>query len=143
MTLKGETSMTIQPYLFFDGRCEEAIDFYRRTIDAKVTHVMRFKDVPNACSPGQQHGDKVMHAAIEVGGATVLASDGECHGKPNFNGFGLSLNAPSDSEAERLFGALSDGGAVQMPLTQTFFASKFGMVKDRFGVTWMVVAGSA
>jgi PhnB protein len=135
--------MSIQPYLFFDGRCEEAIDFYRRTIDAKVTQVTRFKDVPNACSPGKQHDDKVMHASIQIGGATVLASDGECQGKPNFDGFGLSLNAPNDSETERLFGALSDGGAVRMPLTQTFFASKFGMVKDRFGVTWMVLTGAA
>ena len=135
--------MTIQPYLFFDGRCEEAIDFYRRTIDAKVTQLMRFKDVPNACSPGTQHENKVMHVSLQIGGTTVLASDGECHGKPSFDGFGLSLSAPNDSETERLFGALSDGGAVKMPLTPTFFASKFGMVKDRFGVTWMVLTGAA
>jgi len=135
--------MTIQPYLFFDGRCEEAIDFYRRTIDARVTQLMRFKDVPNACSPGTQQENKIMHASLQVRGATILASDGECQGKANFDGFGLSLQAPNDSEAERLFGALSDGGAVRMPMTKTFFASKFGMVKDRFGVTWMVLAGGA
>ena len=135
--------MMIQPYLFFDGRCEEAIDFYRGAIDAKVTHIMRFKDVPNACSPGQQNENKIMHAAVQIGGTTVLASDGECRGNPSFDGFGLSLNAPNDTEAERQFGALADGGAVITPLTKTFFASKFGMVKDRFGVTWMVVAGSA
>ena len=135
--------MTIQPYLFFDGRCEEAIEFYRRTIDAKVTHLMRFKDMPNACSPGQQHDQKVMHASLQIGGTTVLASDGECHGSPNFEGFGLSLYAANDSDAERLFGALSDGGAVRMPLAQSFFASKFAIVKDRFGVTWMVPTGAA
>ena len=136
--------MTIQPYLFFDGRCEEPIDFYRRTINAKVTHLMRFKDAPCPNLPdAKAKENKVMHAAFEIGGATVLASDGECQGEPVFNGFGLSLYAPNDSEAERLFGALSDGGAVQMPMSKTFFASKFGMVKDRFGVTWMVLTGAA
>jgi PhnB protein len=136
--------LTIQPYLFFDGRCEEALDFYRRALDAKVTPIMRFKDAPCPNLPdAKANENKVMHAAFQIGDATVLASDGQCHGKPNFDGFGLSLFAPSESEAERLFGALSEDGAVQMPMTKTFFASKFGMVKDRFGVTWMVLAGAA
>ena len=137
--------MTIQPYLFFNGRCEEAIDFYRSAIEAKVTHLMRFKDVPP--SPDNPNADankdKVMHVAFQIGDTTILASDGECQGTPNFQGFGLSLNAASDAEAERLFGALSDGGAVRMPLGKTFFASRFGMVKDRFGVLWMIIAGTA
>lgn len=135
--------MTIQPYLFFNGRCEEAIDFYRRAIDAKVTHIMRFKDAPCPNMPNAEaNQNKVMHAAVQIGGTTVLASDGECRGNPTFDGFGLSLNASSDGEAERLYGALGDGGAVVMPLSETFFASKFGLVKDRFGITWMVVAGA-
>ncbi len=136
--------MQIQPYLFFDGRCEEAIDFYRRTIDAKVTHLIRFRDVPGQnCSPGPVNENKVMHAALRIGETTILASDGQCQEKPSFEGFSLSLNAADDGEAQRLFSVLSEGGAVQMPLSKTFFASQFGMVKDRFGLTWMVVAGSA
>jgi len=137
--------MQIQPYLFFKGRCEEAIEFYRTTLDARVTHVIRFKDAP----PGPDmrnavaNENKIMHAAFQIGDTTILASDGDCSGSPNFAGFGLSLNAASDNDAQRLFGALSDGGTVQMPLGKTFFASSFGMVKDRFGVSWMIVAGAA
>ena len=101
--------------------------------------IVMFREVINA----DANKDKVMHAAFQIGDTTILASDGECQGTPNFQGFGLSLNAASDAEAERLFGALSDGGAVRMPLGKTFFASRFGMVKDRFGVLWMIIAGAA
>jgi PhnB protein len=134
--------MQIQPYLFFDGRCEEAIEFYRKALGAKVEMLMRFKDSPQPCPegmipPGSEN--KVMHASIKVGDAMLLASDGQCSGSPSFEGFSLSLDAPSDAEAERLFKALSDGGQVRMPLGETFFASRFGMVADRFGVSWMVI----
>ena len=130
--------MQIEPYLFFDGRCEEALDFYRRAIGAEVTTLMRFNQSPDPqmCAPGT--GDKVMHASFRVGGSTVLASDGRCQGKPSFQGFALSLTARDPAEAERLFAALGEGGQVQMPLTKTFFSSRFGMVADRFGVSWMV-----
>ena len=133
--------MQVQPYLFFDGRCEEAIEFYRRALGAEVTMLMRFKDGPPAegCGPGvAPPGDKVMHANLRVGDSTVLVSDGRCEGRPNFQGFSLSLTVPNDAAAERLFAALSDGGQVQMPLTKTFFSSRFGMVADRFGVSWMI-----
>ena len=133
--------MQVQPYLFFDGRCEEAVEFYRSALGAEVTMLMRFKDNPDpqaagACQPGAE--DKVMHLSLRIGNTTVLASDGRCLGQPNFQGFALSLTVSDDDEAERLFAALADGGQVQMPLTKTFFSSRFGMVADRFGVSWMI-----
>jgi PhnB protein len=133
--------MQIQPYLFFDGRCEEAIDFYRRAVGAEPTMLMRFKDSPEPHQPGMippGAENKVMHAAIRVGDTTVMASDGRCQGKPNFQGFALSLTVANAAEADRLFAALGDGGQVQMPLAKTFFSPRFGMVADRFGVSWMV-----
>jgi PhnB protein len=136
--------MQIQPYLFFDGRCEEAIEFYRRTLGAEVTMLMRFKEAPpqpagaSGCAPAPGTENKVMHAAIRIGETTVLVSDGRCGGQPNFQGFALSLQPANDAEAARLFAALSDGGEVRMPLGKTFFAASFGMVADRFGVSWMV-----
>ena len=128
--------MKIQPYLFFEGRCDEAVAFYRAALGAEVTMLMRFKEGPQPCAPGSE--EKVMHASLRIGDTTVLVSDGRCGGKPGFQGFALSLTVPSDAEAERLFAAVSDGGQVQMPLTKTFFTTRFGMVADRFGVLWMV-----
>ena len=130
--------MQVQPYLFFDGRCDEAVEFYRKALGAEVTMLMRFKDSPDPgmCPAGAQ--DKVMHASLRIGDSTVLASDGRCEGRPSFEGFALSLTVPDDAAAERLFAALGDGGQVQMPLAKTFFASRFGMVADRVGVSWMV-----
>jgi PhnB protein len=132
-------SRIIQPYLFFDGRCEEALDFYRRALGAEVTMLARFKDSPDPtmCPPGA--GEKVMHASFRIGETTVLASDGRCTGVPAFQGFSLSLTVPDEAEAERLFTLLGDGGQVQMPLTKTFFSPRFGMVADRFGVSWMIL----
>jgi PhnB protein len=131
--------MPLQPYLFFDGRCEEAIEFYRDKLGAEVTMLMRFKDAPGPASMIPAGGEnKVMHAHFRIGGTDMLASDGRCQGTPQFQGFSLSLTAASDDEAERMFTALSDGGNVQMPLSKTFFSSRFGMVADRFGVPWMV-----
>jgi PhnB protein len=128
--------MQIQPYLFFEGRCEEAVEFYRAALGAEMTMLMRYKESPEPCSSGS--GEKVLHASLRIGDATVLVSDGRCGGKPSFQGFALSLTVSSDAEAERLFAALGDGGQVQMPLTKTFFSTRFGMVADRFGVSWMV-----
>lgn len=135
--------MQVQPYLFFDGRCEEAIEFYKKAVGAQVGMMMRFKDAPpDACPEGAFPAgteNKVMHAALQVGGTTVMASDGRNTGKPNFQGFALSLDAKDEAEAKRLFDALADGGQVQMPLDKTFFAKAFGMVADKFGVGWMVI----
>jgi PhnB protein len=131
--------MQVQPYLFFDGRCEEAIEFYRKTLGAEVTMLMRFKDNPEPMPGKAPPGDKVMHSSFRIGDTTVMASDGNCMGKPSFQGFSLSITARDDAEAKRLFAALSDGGQVQMPLAKTFFSPAFGMVADRFGVSWMVI----
>jgi PhnB protein len=137
--------MLIQPYLFFDGRCEEAFDFYRRTLDAEVTMLMRFKEAPEPSPPGMLppgSENKIMHGALRLGDTTVMASDGNCQGKPSFQGFSLSLSVPDEVEAERLFAALAEGGQVQMPMTKTFFAPRFGMVADRFGVSWMLIVAT-
>ena len=135
--------MQVQPYLFFDGRCEEAAEFYQGALGAEVTMLMRFKDSPEPqeqdCMVPPGAGDKVMHAELRIGDATVLVSDGRCQGRPSFEGFSLSLTVPHAAEAERLFAALADGGRVQMPLGETFFSPRFGMVADRFGVPWMIV----
>ena len=140
-TAKNGSAKIVQPYLFFDGRCEEALEFYRRALGAEVTALIRFKDSPEppqpgACPPGS--GDKVMHASFKIGEAALMASDGRCQGKSNFEGFSLSLTVPDEDQAERLFTALGEGGQVQMPLTKTFFSPRFGMVADRFGVSWMI-----
>ena len=130
--------MQIQPYLFFEGRCQEAVEFYRRAVGAEVTALMRYKESPDPgmIQPGSE--DKVMHASFRVGETTVMASDGRCVGQPSFQGFALSLTVSKESEAERLFSALVEGGQVIMPLTKTFFSPRFGMTTDRFGVSWMV-----
>ncbi len=130
--------MQVQPYLFFDGRCEEALEFYRRALGAEVQMLMRFKDNPEPQANPAGAADKVMHTSFRIGDTTVMASDGRCQGQPSFQGFSLSLTARDDAEAERLFAALADGGQVQMPLAKTFFSSRFGMVADRFGVSWMI-----
>jgi PhnB protein len=131
--------MLVQPYLFFDGRCEEALEFYKRALGAEVTMLMRFKDNPEPQANPTGAEDKVMHTSFRIGETTVMGSDGRCQGRPSFQGFALSLTAPNDAEAERLFAALAEGGQVQMPLAKTFFSSRFGMVADRFGVPWMIV----
>jgi PhnB protein len=133
--------MLVQPYLSFDGRCEEALTFYRKALGAEVAMLMRFKDMPDPqpgmITPGSE--EKVMHATLRIGETTVMASDGRCQGKPSFQGFSLSITAANEAEADRVFAALSDGGQVGMPLGKTFFSPRFGMVADRFGVNWMVI----
>ena len=130
---------TVQPYIFFDGKCEEALDFYKSAIGATVDMMMRFKEAPDQSQMQPNTGEKVMHAAFHVGTTQVLASDGHCAGKPSFQGFGLALNAKNDTEAEKLFTAVGTGGQVLQPLTKTFFSPRFGMLTDRFGVMWMVL----
>lgn len=137
--------MLVQSYLFFNGRCEEAVNFYRKALGAEVTMMMRFKENPepmgDGCGPSGVPipGENIMHASFKIGETEVMASDGMGGGKPEFKGFSLSLTAASDAEAKRLFDALADGGKVEMPLTKTFYASSFGMLADRFGVSWMVI----
>lgn len=129
----------VQPYLFFGGRCEEALEFYRKALGAEVQMLMRFKESPEPM-PGMPDcfDDKVMHASVRIGETVLMASDGRCEGQVNFEGFSLSITVADEAEAERVFGALGDGGVVVMPLEKTFWAPKFGMLADRFGVGWMV-----
>ncbi len=131
--------MPVTPYLFFDGRCEEAIEFYKKTLGAEVSMMMRFKESPDKtmCTPGSEN--KIMHACIKIGDAPVMCSDGRNQGKPKFEGFSLSINPKDEADAARTFTALSEGGQAQMPLSKTFFAKSFGMVADRFGVGWMII----
>jgi PhnB protein len=136
--------MHVTPYLFLDGRCEEALDFYKKTLDAKVEMMMRFKESPEPAQPGMcppGSDNKIMHACMRIGDTAVMASDGRCTGQPEFKGFALSVDAKDETDADRKFNALSQGGQVHMPLGETFFAKRFGMVADRFGVGWMIIAG--
>lgn len=130
--------MTIQPYLFFNGRCEEAIAFYKEALGAEVMMLLRFKQAPDQSMIRPDNAEKIMHARLRIGDATVLLSDGMCTGEQNFEGFSLSLTVADVEEADRRFTALADGGQVRMPLDRTFFSPRFGMVADKFGVGWMV-----
>ena len=133
--------MKVQPYLFFNGRCEEAVEYYRKALGAKVEMMMRNKESPEPAPPGMLppgSENKVMHASMQIGETLVMASDGMCSGVPDFKGFSLSIDAPDAATAERYFNALGDGGTVQMPLGKTFWSPLFGMVTERFGVGWMV-----
>lgn len=135
--------MQIEPYLFFDGRAEEAVEFYKRALGAEVEMLMRFKESPEPASfpPGGE--DKVMHMSLKIGGQRLMGSDGHCQGAPKFAGMSLSLTVADEAEAKRTFNALAEGGEVQMPLAKTFFSPSFGMVADRFGVGWMVIVEPA
>jgi len=133
--------MKVQPYLAFEGRCDEAIAFYKNAVGAKVEMLMRFKDAPDPSMVSPGNADKVMHAALRAGDTMLLMSDGRCTGSTNFHGIALALSVPTEADAERVFGALSDGGKVNMPLQKTFFSPRFGMLADKFGVGWMVLVG--
>ena len=131
----------VQPYLFFDGRCEEAIEFYKKALGAEVQSMMRFQEVPgpegaSQAPPGS--ANKIMHAMLRIGESTMLASDGQCSGKTNFGGITMALQVKDAAEAEKMFAALADGGQVQMPLAETFWSPRFGMLQDKFGVGWMI-----
>jgi PhnB protein len=134
-------NLFIQPYLFFNGSCEEAIEFYCKALGAEVEMMMRFKESPEPPPPGAVPPgveNKIMHSCFRIGQTTVMASDGDSTDKPSFQGFSLSLSVPNQAEADRAFNALADGGQVKMPLAKTFFSPRFGMVADRFGIGWMI-----
>lgn len=131
--------MHVQPYLSFEGRCEEALNFYRQALGAEINMMMRFRDAPDQSMVTAGSEDKIMHASFIVGGTSLMASHGRCGGKSVFQGINLSLEADDDASAEAMFTALGQGGQVQMPMATTFFASRFGIVADKFGVSWMVM----
>jgi PhnB protein len=134
--------MKVESYLFFEGRCEEALQFYAKALGARIGMVMRYKEAPEQPSEGMVapgSDEKIMHADFTVGDTRIMASDGGCSGNAQFGGFSLAIACRTPDEADRCFNALADGGQVQMPLGQTFFSPRFGMVQDKFGVGWMVV----
>jgi len=136
----------IQPYLFFNGSCEQAIEFYGKALGAEVQMLMRFKDSPEPHPPGTVppgHENKIMHASFRIGSTVLMASDGCGTEKANFQGFSLSLSVPNEAAADRTFAALSAGGQVRMPLTKTFWSPRFGMLEDRFGIGWMITVNEA
>ncbi|MGO4416259.1 VOC family protein [Cupriavidus sp. KB_39] len=141
-------SKKVQSYLFFDGRAEEAAEFYKTALGAKVEMLLRFRDNPEpqdaspGCGPGAGNDDKVMHMALQIGDTTIMASDGDCKGQTAFQGFALSITVPDAATVDKTIGALSAGGNVVMPAMKTFFSERFGMVADKFGVTWMVLVAS-
>jgi len=134
--------MNVEPYLSFEGRCEEALNFYQKVLGAEVTVMMRFSESPEPCDPGMVppgSENKILHATFRIGKATLMASDGGCVGATKFEGISLALSVADTAAAEKVFAALADGGQVQMPLMKTFFSPSFGIVNDKFGVSWMVV----
>lgn len=136
----------IQPYLFYNGRCEEAVEFYRQALGAEVEMMMRFRESPEPPPPGTVppgFDSKIMHCSFRVGTTTIMASDGCSADKAAFQGFSLSLSVASEAEADRVFAALAEGGQVRMPLDKTFWSPRFGMVEDRFGVGWMIMVPGA
>jgi PhnB protein len=141
-----QDSRIIQPYLFFNGSCEQALEFYRKALGAEVLMTMRYKESPEPHPPGMippGFENKIMHTSFRVGETTVMASDGCSLEKANFQGFSLSLSLPNEAEADRVFAALADGGQVRMPLSKTFWSPRFGMLEDRFGLGWMISVTSA
>ena len=134
----SNSNTSVQPYLLFNGRCEEALEFYRNALGAEVEMLSRFKDAPDPgmTQPGMEN--KVMHASFRVGETLLMASDGGGGGQPRFEGFSLSILVPDEEKADKVFKALASGGKITMPLEKTFWAPKFGMLEDRFGVGWMV-----
>ena len=135
----------VQPYLFFNGSCEQAVEFYRKALGARVEMMMRYKESPEPPQPGMVppgFENKIMHTSFRIGETTVMASDSCSADKLNFQGFFLSLSVPNEAEADRAFAALAEGGQVRMPLAKTFWSPRFGMVADRFGIGWMISVAS-
>lgn len=131
----------IEPYLFYNGRCEEALEFYKKVLGAEVQMLMRFKESPELPPPGMVppgFENKIMHSSFRVGKTTIMASDGCEADKASFEGFSLAVSVATEAEADRVFGALSAGGQVKMPLNKTFWSPRFGMLEDKFGIAWMV-----
>lgn len=131
--------MQINPYLDFDGRCEEALEFYRTNVGAEIGMTMRFDDNADAMKAHPESKGKILHSAFKIGGNALFASDADCKGKPEFQGISLSITVTNQEQAEKIFSGLSNGGSVTMPLSQTFFAKSYGQVKDKFGIAWMVM----
>ena len=129
----------VEPYLFFAGRCDDALEYYRLHLGAEIGMVMRFSQNPGptGCPLPENWGDKVMHASFTIGASRLMGSDGMVESMPK-DGHCMSLTLPDEAEARRVFAVLADGGEVSMPIDRTFWSPCFGMVRDRFGIDWMI-----
>jgi PhnB protein len=137
----SQNNSLVEAYLFFNGRCEEAIEFYRQALGAELGMMMRYRESPEPPPPGMVppgFENKIMHCSFRIGSTTIMASDGCSTDTARFEGFALSLTVRTEAEADRHFAALADGGQVRMPLTKTFWSPRFGMLQDRFGIGWMI-----
>lgn len=146
--MRAELAMrqaTVDSYLFFNGRCEEAIHFYKSAAGAKIGMVLKFGESPDPVPEGMVPPDwdnKIMHCDFTIGQSRIMASDG-CASTPDFNGFRLALTVPTEADADRVFAALADGGRIDMPLGKTFWSPRYGMLTDKFGIGWMVMVSDA
>ena len=132
--------MHVQTYVYGDGRSEEMLSFYKQAVGAQITMLMKFKEAPDQSQMSPGSAEKIMHAAFKIGETDIMISDGMNKGNPKFDGFALTIQAKDPAEAEKYFKGLTNGGEVTMPLAETFFAKSFGMLRDKFGVNWMVIA---
>jgi PhnB protein len=131
--------MRVQPYLVFDGRCEEALDFYKKATGAEIDRLMRWKDNPDKSMCTPSNADKIMHSQFRIGETEILASDGRNTGHPEFKGFALTVSTKDAAELDKLVASLGEGGTVTVPPAKTFFAERFGVLTDKFGVNWMLI----
>jgi len=137
--------MDVQTTLNFYGRTEEAVAFYGRAVDAETLFLLRFRDRPDYAQSRPGLEDKIFHATLRLGATLVMASDCGCEHSPSeaaFAGFSLALRVETPEKAERFFNALSEGGQVQIPMRETFFATRYGIVVDRFGLSWKIMIES-
>ena len=131
--------MKVESLITFGGRCEEALEFYKKSVGAEVTALMRWKESPDAAMKGPPgYGEKIMHANFRIGETQLMAEDGLGDKAAEFKGMTLAIEAADDAEAKRVFTALGEGGKVTMALMKTFWTSSFGMLTDKFGVPWVV-----
>ena len=131
--------MKVQAYISFGGRCEEALEFYKKSVGAEVTSLMRWKESPDAAmKPPPGFEEKIMNTAFRIGETQLMADDGMSSRQTEIKGMSLVIEVADDAEAKRVFTALGEGGTVTMPLMKTFWTSSFGVLNDKFGVPWMV-----
>jgi PhnB protein len=130
--------MQLNPYLTFNGQCEAAFKFYEQCLGGKIVAM-----VPHAGTPAEEHvpaewRNKILHASLTIGNEVLMGSDAPPDRYEESKGFSVTLGVNDPAEAERIFNALAEKGTVQMPLEQTFWAARFGMLVDRFGIPWMI-----
>jgi PhnB protein len=131
--------MSLNPYLSFNGQCEEAFEFYAKALGGKVLSAFKYEGSPMAGQLPSEWGGKIMHASLDLGNGMILMGADPPPGRYEApRGFSVSISVKDVAESERIFGELEKGGTVHMPIQQTFWSARFGMLVDRFGIPWMV-----